>query len=96
MSAEVWVLLIIRTPLYLTSILWNSKRFDLSATTCFSASQMLCTHPDVNSAAPPDLFRYRITDGKFRTVHIINVSVVTSILNQMWVSHDWHRDLSPN
>ena len=90
MSAEVCVLLIIRTPL--TSIRWNSKRFDLSATICFSASQMLCKHPDVfNSASPPDLFRYRITDGKFRTVHISNVPVVTSILNQMWVSHDWHR-----
>ena len=54
---------------------------------------MLCTRPDVfNNAAPPDLFRYRITDGKFGTIHIINVPVVTSTLNQMWVSHDWHRE----
>ena len=40
---------------------------------------MLCTHPDrFNSAAPPDLFRYQITDGKFTTVRIINVPVVTT------------------
>ena len=78
MSAKVCVLLIQRTPLYSTSICEIVRLyFILPATTWFSASQMLCTHPDVFiSASTPDLFRYQISDGKFRSVHIINVPVV--------------------